>query len=42
MMFLSDARQPEVAFLQFWGVILTKFSGKSSLLEERHLKIQIW
>ena len=28
---LSNARQSEVDFLHFWGVILSKFSGKSSL-----------
>ena len=29
--FLSDARQPEVDFLHFWAVFLSKFAGKSSL-----------
>ena len=29
--FLSDVRQPDVDLFQTWGVMLTKFSGKSSL-----------
>ena len=29
-------------FCNIWGVILTKFSGKSSLCEKRHLGKQIW
>ena len=36
---LSEARQPEVDFLQPWGVVWFKPSGKSSLQEKRHLEI---
>ena len=31
---MNDERQLEVVFMQSWGVMLTKFSGKSSLREK--------
>ena len=35
---MSDARQPEVDFLQYCGVILTKFSGQIISMREKTLK----
>ena len=38
---LSDARKPEVTFLQSWVVVLPKVWGKSTLKEKNIIAIQL-